>query len=218
MNNSGENQESRRVRGPQKTSREDWMNIALDTLISDGVESVKVSELSAKLGCARSSFYWYFGNRKDLLNALLDHWQATNTNAIVTQANRPAESICMALVNVFSAWIDSGQFNTQLDFAIRDWARRDGSVRRAVDISDEARISALQGMYERFGYVESEARIRARILYFTQIGYDAIDNRDSMLERARTGPDYLLCLTGVVPTQAEKQAIVELAGFRLDDI
>lgn len=216
--NPDKNQEGRRVRGPQKTSRDDWMNIALDTLISDGVDSVKVSELSAKLGCARSSFYWYFGNRKDLLNALLDHWQATNTNAIVAQANRPADSICMALVNVFSGWTDSGQFNTQLDFAVRDWARRDGSVRRAVDISDEARISALQGMYERFGYRESEARIRARILYFTQIGYDALDTRDSLLERARTGPDYLFCLTGVEPTQAEKEAIVGLTGYRLDDI
>lgn len=206
------------MRGPQKTSREDWMNIALDTLISDGVDSVKVSELSAKLGCARSSFYWYFGNRKDLLNALLDHWQATNTSAIVTQANRPADTICMALVNVFSGWLHSGKFNTQLDFAVREWARRDGSVRRAVDLSDEARMSALEGMYERFGYPKSEARIRARILYFTQIGYDALDSRDSMLERAKTGPDYLYCLTGVVPTEAENKALVELTGYKLEDI
>ncbi|SHJ71227.1 transcriptional regulator, TetR family [Shimia gijangensis] len=206
------------VRGPQRTSRDDWVTAALDTLISDGVDSVKVSSLSAKLDCARSSFYWYFENRTDLLDALLDHWQRTNTEAIVTMAGRPAKTINLALTNVFSCWVKKGYFNTQLDFAVRDWARRDGSVRRALDISDDARILALKGMFLRYGYVESEAATRAKIVYFTQIGYEALDTRDSDLVRAKTGDDYLFCLTGVRPTTEESTAIVGLTGYSLNDL
>jgi len=189
------------------------MKTALDTLISDGVDSVKVSELSAKLGCARSSFYWFFGNRNDLLDALLDYWQSTNTKAIVSRANLATDTINLALINVFSCWVDAELFNTQLDFAVRDWARRDGSVRRAVDISDEARLAALKGMFQRFGYEESEAEIRSRIVYFTQIGYDALDTRESRLERAKSGPQYLFCMTGVRPSAEETEKVIRLSGY-----
>ena len=213
MTDTSPKQKKKRVRGAQRTTRDHWMQSALDTLISEGVESVKVSVLADKLGCARSSFYWFFRDRADLLDALLDHWQSTNTRAIVGQAALAASSINMALINVFSCWTDRGTFDTRLDFAVRDWARRDGSVRRAVDLSDEARLQALGAMFARFGYDSAESAIRARIIYFTQIGYDALDTRDSATERARTGPHYLFCLTGQKPTTEEIAKVVGLAGF-----
>ncbi len=196
-----------RSRGPSRTSREDWIQIALDTLISDGVDSVKVLTLAEKLECARSSFYWFFKNRTDLLNALLDHWQSTNTKALVESTKRPAPTINHALVQVYRIWVADGTFDTQLDFAIRDWARRSGSVRRALDLSDTARVDALTDMFERFAYPRSEAETRARITYFTQIGYDALDQRETMETRAARGRDYLYCITGVVPTDDELAAL-----------
>ncbi len=179
----------------------------MDTLISDGVDSVKVLTLAEKLECARSSFYWFFKNRTDLLNALLDHWQSTNTKAVLDSTKRPAETINFALVQVYGIWVADGSFDTQLDFAIRDWARRSGSVRRALDLSDAARVDALSDMFERFGYLRSEAETRARITYFTQIGYDALDQRESMETRAARGRDYVYCITGVAPTEEELTAL-----------
>jgi len=192
-----------RGRGPGRTTREDWIQIALDTLISEGVDSVKVLVLAQKLDCARSSFYWYFKNRTDLLDSLLDYWQITNTRALVTSANKVTDTVNEALINVFACWISGGEFDTRLDFAIRDWARRSGTVRRAVDISDSARIEALVGMFLRFGYAQSEAEVRARIIYFTQIGYDALDQRESSEIRRSRAEDTLFCMTGAHPTEAE---------------
>lgn len=199
-----------RGRGPGRTTREDWIEIALDTLISDGVDSVKVLALAQKLDCARSSFYWYFKNRTDLLNSLLDHWQTTNTRALVASASKPANSISQALANVFGCWVSGGQFDTQMDFAIREWARRSGTVRRAVDISDAARIDALSGMFQRFDYQASEAETRARIVYFTQIGYDALDQRENVDLRRSRARDWLFCLTGAEPTADEVHALTAL--------
>ena len=222
---AGENKDrpTKRVRGAQRTTREDWIKTALDTLISDGVDSVKVSVLAAKLDCARSSFYWYFNDRRKLFDALLDYWQHRNTESIVSRAAKSAESINMALVNVFSCWVvdlETGDepFDSKLDFAIRDWARRDGAVRRAVDISDDVRIGALKGMFERFDYPTGEALIRARIVYYTQIGHEAMDRREDSLTRARTGPDYLYCMTGQPPSQAERDAVFMQAGHMPSDL
>ncbi|MCB1313688.1 MAG: TetR/AcrR family transcriptional regulator, partial [Sedimentitalea sp.] len=72
--------------GNVKVTREDWLAVALDALVSDGVEQVKVLALAERLDVSRSSFYWYFKSRQDLLDALLRHWQTTNTAAIIAQS------------------------------------------------------------------------------------------------------------------------------------
>ena len=204
-----------RGRGPGRTTREDWIHTALDTLISEGVENVKVLLLAEKLDCARSSFYWYFSNRADLLESLLDYWQSTNTGALVRCANQPAESINFALGHLFASWVSGDEFDTQLDFAIRDWARRSGSVRRALDLSDSVRINAISGMFERFDYPQREADVRARIVYFTQIGYDALDQRESWETRLSRGYDYLYCMSGRKPTDREVKQLKDLVRRKI---
>ena len=195
------------TRGPGRTSREDWINTALDTLISDGIDSVKVLSLAQKLDCARSSFYWYFKNRSDLLDALLAQWQSSNTDALVASAAMPAESIHAAIVNVYATWISGQAFDTALDFAIRDWARRSGKVRHALDRADAARLSALAAMFERHGFAAAEADIRARIFYFTQIGYEALDQQESPSVRLERGRGDLYCMTGLVPDEDNVTAL-----------
>lgn len=197
------------VRGPGRTTREDWVQTAMDTLISEGVDQVKVLALAAKLDCARSSFYWYFKNRSELLEALLDRWAETNTKAIIAAASMPAETINLALAQLYAGWVSGQTFDTALDFAIRDWARRSGSVRRALDVSDGARIDAVASMFRRHGYDSDEADIRGRIVYFTQIGYATLDQRESWQVRVSRSRNYLYCMTGVMPTQEEVNFLVE---------
>lgn len=193
----------RGVRGPARTTQSDWLLCAMDVLISEGVDCVKISSLAEKLDCAKSSFYWYFKNRAELMEALLDHWASTNTKAIIEASNLPASSINFALGQLYASWLLGGDFDTRLDFAIREWARRSGTVRRALDISDDARIGAISAMFRRHGYGDSEADVRARIVYSSQIGYAALDQRESWEVRLSRGRDYLFCMTGKPPTDAE---------------
>ena len=82
--------------GNVKVTRQDWLNAARAVLKQNGVEAVKVADLAGQLQVSRSSFYWYFKDRTDLLNALLQHWQDTNTAAMEAQANAPAATITEA--------------------------------------------------------------------------------------------------------------------------
>ena len=197
----------RGVRGPARTTQVDWLRCAMDALISDGADGVKVSRLAEKLDCAKSSFYWYFKNRAELMDALLDHWASTNTKAIIEASNLPAISINFALGNLYASWLLGKKFDARLDFAVREWARKSGTIRRALDISDDARIDAISAMFRRHGYVESEADVRARIVYSTQIGYAALDQRESWDVRLSRGRDYLFCMTGQAPTEQELEAL-----------
>ncbi len=201
-----------------KATREDWIAAALDTLISDGVDQVKVLTLSEKLDVSRSSFYWYFKSRQQLLDTLLAHWQATNTAAMVAQAEAPAPTITAAVCNVWHCVIDPELFNIPLDFAVRDWARRSGAVSRVVDAGDAARLGALTGMFTRFGYETLEAEARARALYYMQIGYNDADLREPIEERLLRMPMYLKVFTGCDAPQDEVEAFRAYARSRAETL
>ena len=76
------------AKGNVKVTREDWLKLAGEVLIERGVSQVKVLTLANTLGVSRSSFYWYFRSRKDLLDQLLAQWEQQNTRAVLDHAAR----------------------------------------------------------------------------------------------------------------------------------
>jgi AcrR family transcriptional regulator len=189
--------------GNTKVTRAQWLDLALKTLIAEGVDGVRILPLAQHLGVSRSSFYWYFESRQDLLDQLLDHWRETNTRGLVERARRPAATIVRAVLNLFECWADERLFNPQLDFAIRSWARRSRPVRRSVDRADGERLSAIRDMYLRHGYDGEDAFIRARVLYYTQIGYYMLEVREPMAVRFSHLEAYIRSFTGKDPTAAD---------------
>jgi AcrR family transcriptional regulator len=189
--------------GNVKATRDDWLDVALSALAVEGVAYVTVLNLCERLRVSRSSFYWYFKNRGELLDALLDRWDRLNTRSVVTQAEEPATTVNQAVCNVFRCWVNPAIFSPRLDFAIREWARRSPSVCKALDRSDRVRTEALKAMFVRFGYDDGDAFVRARVLYYMQIGYYALDLREPIETRLNLTPHYLKAFTGVDPNEAE---------------
>jgi AcrR family transcriptional regulator len=165
-----------------------------------------VLDLSERLGVSRSSFYWYFKNRDELLDALLDRWDRLNTRSIVSEAEAPAATVNEAVCNVFRCWVNPAIFSPRLDFAVREWARRSVHVRKALDRSDRVRTEAVKALFVRFGYEDEDAFVRARVLYYMQIGYYALDLREPIEARLNLTPHYLKAFTGVGPSEAEVDA------------
>jgi AcrR family transcriptional regulator len=192
--------------GNVKATRDDWLDLALSALAIEGVADVTVLDLSERLGVSRSSFYWYFKNRDELLNALLDRWDRLNTRSIVAQAEAPATTVNEAVCNVFRCWVNPAIFSPRLDFAVREWARRSAHVRMALDRSDRVRTEAVKALFVRFGYEDEDAFVRARVLYYMQIGYYALDLREPIEARLNLTPHYLKAFTRVDPAQAEVDA------------
>ena len=197
--------------GHIKATRADWLAVALDVLVSEGIAEVKVLALAKRLDVSRSSFYWYFGSRQDLLDALLAHWNDTNTRAVVEHAATDRPGINAAVVHVFRAWMNPALFDPRLDFAIREWSRRSGAVRRVLDRADETRLAALTAMFSRHDYAPEDADVRARVLYFMQIGYYALELCEPIAARLARGPGYLRTFTGVPPSPDDLAALADAA-------
>lgn len=187
-------------------TRTDWVRAARSVLVDEGVDQVKIAVIASGLGVARSSFYWHFTERGELLDALLEEWHAHNTHSIRERASRPAATITEALLRVFECWADPDLFDAPLEFAVRDWARRDDSVRTRLRVADRVRINALAKLFRKFGYEPTEALVRARVQYHSQLGLYAIGERETRAERVKLLPAYVKVFAGVDGSPAELNA------------
>ena len=184
------------VRGNTKTTREDWISAAKKLFVEEGMERVKIDRLAKKLKVTRGGFYWFFKNRKDLLDAILAEWLDPEndaiTNAVIGKNNTPLDP----LVRVFRTILDIQSYNPAIDSAMRDWARVSKEAHNAIGQVDGRRIGALAQAFENLNYETQEAIVRARILYFHQIGYYAMDINESYDKRLELIPQYFKQLTG----------------------
>ncbi len=181
-------------RQPQLT-RNDWIKAALDALIADGVEAVQITTLSKSLGVTRGSFYWHFENRNALLTALLEEWRAKNSD-MMAEALTKSPTLQDGILDLFAVWVDHEKYDPSLDQAVRDWARRSGEIRAIVEKEDNNRVAAIASFFERFGYETTEAFIRARVIYFTQLSYYQLNIDEPLAKRASYLAAYFRCFTG----------------------
>lgn len=193
-----------------KSTKEDWLRLAVETLVAGGIDQVKVQVMAKTLGVSRSSFYWFFESIQDLQDQLLDYWLRKNTGPIIERALRPAPTITKAVCNVFECWIDNNQFDPDLDIAVRFWGRHEPRIRSVLDEADRQRVDALTRMFARYGYPEEESLTRARVLYYTQIGHFTLQVRESLVERFSHVSSYLVTFTGAEPKASDTDALKAL--------
>ena len=183
---------------PARTSRlgpDDWIGAALSCLIDGGIDAVQITTLARKLKVTRGSFYWHFTGRDDLLEALLAEWRARNSG-VMLDAVAQSESLETGILDLFSVWVDHTRFDPDLDQAVRDWARRDAALGTVLCDEDDARVAAIAAFFERFGFEPTEAFVRARVIYFTQLSYYALGIDEPMPCRVSYLDAYFLCFTG----------------------
>lgn len=177
-------------------NRNNWLEAACDCLIKGGIDRVKIERLSKEAGISRSSFYWNFSSRQDLLDALIDHWEATNTGPMLREIDRAIAEGPKGINRVTALWIEEKEFLPAYDTAIRGWARRDERVAKRLRSVDDKRIEALTRLLGMYGHELEEAAARARLMYYNQVGYYALEVRESKALRTSRIPLFLKILTG----------------------
>jgi AcrR family transcriptional regulator len=184
-------------------SSEGWLQAAYDALLDGGVDAVKILPLAKQLNLSRTSFYWFFRDREELLAALVARWRDKNTGNLIRQTEAYAETIAEAALNVFDCWLDAGLFDSKFEFAIRSWALQSPDILSEVQAADLQRLGALTRMFERFGYEATAADVRARTLYLVQIGYISMQTREDIALRFQRIPDYVAIFTGTTAETRE---------------
>jgi AcrR family transcriptional regulator len=179
-----------------KVPADTWLATARAVLVEEGIAAVKVDSLARRLGVTRGGFYHHFADRADLLARLLAHWQSDTRFLPAGRLPRnPAEALD-AIDALVRHLIQEQGYDPRFDMGVRAWAQADVAVAAAVQRMDRLRIAALTRIFVALGCDRAEAAIRARVLYFHQIGYYAIGVRATSSARLRAAGRYTRILCG----------------------
>jgi len=183
------------VRG-RRFGRTAWVEAAREALIEDGLAGLYVERLAQRLGATRAAFYYHFGSRAELLEDLVEHWKTTNTRCfeeVLAHREGGPEDRLRELVHI---WINERGFDPRFDSAMRAWAHESPAISQVIRQIDQRRIDLLKKVFVELGYPDLEAFIRARITYFHQVGYYALEVQESRKRRLELAPVYIAALAG----------------------
>ncbi len=145
-----------------------WLEKALDVLFSHGIAHVKVETLARELKVTKGSFYWHFKNRSELLNGMVDWWRDNQIAFLEDLDEQLLDDPTHQIKSVigFTHHTDDSRH----DVAMREFARIDQYAKSAVTEIDQRRIDYLTTLFRSAQFSSTESSLRARALYFYQVG------------------------------------------------
>lgn len=175
--------------------REDWVAAARQALIEKGISGVRLRGLAESLGATTGAFYWQYKRLEDLLAEVREDWAHRNTDPFthaIAAAGPDGWQQYIAYVRVL---VLEDEIDPRYDNAIREWAHSSPRTADVLRRIEEFRIEQLKGVFEAMGFEDKPALIRARVTYFHQTGYNAMQIVETQEERLANIPYYAEILT-----------------------
>lgn len=181
--------------GHRGLTRQDWIAAARQVLIDKGVSGIKLRALSESLGATTGAFYWQYRNLEELFEDLRQDWAERNTAPFTRAIAAAGPSGMNQYIAYVRTLVLGGEFNPRYDNAIRDWAHGDSRTADVLRQIEILRIDQLREVFAALGFEGHEALIRARVTYFHQAGYNAMQITETLEERLLNIPYYAEILT-----------------------
>jgi AcrR family transcriptional regulator len=153
---------------PARTPRTEWIGAGLRALAAGGPDAVRIEPLAQELGVTRGGFYWHFASRRAFLEEMLDTWERRSTDDTLERVEREGgdarDKVRRAGMLTFSKEL------LPIDLAVRDWARRDGSVAERLRRVDNRRMEYLRSLISTFCPDADEVEARSLLAFSLAIG------------------------------------------------
>lgn len=153
-----------------RLTRDDWARAALEALVEGGLTAVAVEPIAARLGASKSSFYWLFGGRPDLVEAALQRWEQSQTDQVIAALGGVTDPAERMRVLIRHAFAPAGG-----DLALRLIDESDDpAVHAAVQRVTNRRLAFLEETYTQTGAPLERARHLAAVSYAVYLGTAAL--------------------------------------------
>ena len=150
-----------------RVTKRDWLDKALEILVSEGIDAVRVVDLARQLKVSKSGFYWHFKDRAELLEAMKQYWVDEFSSEFIAAAlvdDRPLRERLIALIGAIRK-----KQSGKLDLAFTSWAQTDPSVKDIIDHVRDMRITFVKNLLAKSAARDEKLNLRARlfVVYFS---------------------------------------------------
>ncbi|MGB7417231.1 MAG: TetR/AcrR family transcriptional regulator [Thermosynechococcaceae cyanobacterium] len=151
----------------QRLARQDWLEIGLQLLSTDGEKALTLERLCQAAERTKGSFYHHFKSHDDFVVALLTYWQFEYTDQIIATVEQLED------VNERRRKLDylAASIDSRLEREIRNWSGVDERVQQILQRVDEERIQYLVTLICELGQPDPDVAYELAIIeYATFVG------------------------------------------------
>ena len=150
----------------ERLSAVDWTVAALAALAEGGLAAVAVEPLAARLGATKGSFYWHFAGRDALVAAMLERWERTDTENVITAIEAEPDLVARLRLLLTHA-LDGG---ARVELALQPAATHP-LVAPVLARVTRRRLDYLTDVFTGLGFDPTRARERSVLAYTAYLGH-----------------------------------------------
>ena len=158
---------------PPRTPRSKWIDEGLRALAAGGPDAVRIEPLAQGLGVSRGGFYWYFDDRRALLDEMLDTWERRSTEEVIDRVE--GEGGDFATRARRAAMLTFSDELLPIDLAVRDWSRREPAVAERLRRVDNRRMDYLRSALAPVCADEDELEARCLVAFSVAIANPLVE-------------------------------------------
>jgi AcrR family transcriptional regulator len=171
----------------------DWIAEALLVLAERGIDAVRIEPLATRLKVTRGSFYWHFRDRDALLTAMVDTWEAQETDGVIARIKALGGTPRFRLDRLLDYCVTE---DWRLEAELRVWALRDPVIAARVAAVDLRRTDYLATLFYRINGSETDAPLLAAHLYAWWVGQFQVGSVVPDIDRRAAASHFLDRLLG----------------------
>ena len=146
-----------------RTPRQRWVEQGMAALATGGPDAVRIEVLARDLGVTKGGFYGHFADRQALLDEVLDTWERSSVDDVITRIEAEGGDGRTRLRRLFSIASTDARDLHRTDLAVRQWARRDRGVASRLRGVDNRRMTYLRTLFATFCADEADVEARCTV-------------------------------------------------------
>ena len=144
-----------------RVTREQWVAEALDALQEEGPEAINIQSLSRRLNISKTSFYWHFKDRSELIDSMIEYWIHELTEVVTKNQEVLSAPPTERLMKTIDMIEDYGL--AHYDMAFRFWAKTEPRAMKALLHVNQIRMQFIGSTIAELGFANSDLEMRTAL-------------------------------------------------------
>ncbi|TYB56998.1 TetR/AcrR family transcriptional regulator [Nonomuraea sp. PA05] len=149
-----------------------WVDAAYARFTKAGLDAVRVEAIARDLGTTKGSFYWHHADRGELVRAVMERWEAEETERFIEIASAESEPPARLRALFTAVATRAGRRDGESRLYLE--AEREG-VREAVTRVTRRRIDFVAGLLGELGFDKEEAERRGALALAVVLGLQQLE-------------------------------------------
>ncbi|WP_019419803.1 TetR/AcrR family transcriptional regulator [Paenibacillus sp. OSY-SE] len=165
-------------------TKEEWIQKGQKYFSIGGSEALLIEKMARELGCSKSSFYWYFGNREEFITCVVDDWVKRATHEVIdhTLTEGNIDNQIKKLLTAMFSTTSAGDFV----FYLRRLGQENERYQQLLDTIENKRVDFMISLLQARGLSEKSAQQKAFVMYHFYLGwYERNKHREHLDDTAK---------------------------------